>query len=164
MVYIYLITTWTQIKASLKIVACLHIRFYSLAFKIPKKYMNKYTNICIGTHIQACFQGACLSLPTLILWIIQAFKNFILDLLSWWLDFIQRPVYLQGGNMVCSVNKCHQEVYLVVIYWPCLIYVTKHVKDPYLSVIRVGHFFPSAGFCLSLCRLHVLNRDVKMIQ
>ena len=42
--------------------------------------------------------------------------------------------------------------------------VIMHVKDPQLSVIRVGHRVPLAGFCLSLCSLHVLNRDVNMIQ
>ena len=44
------------------------------------------------------------------------------------------------------------------------IYVIMHVKDPQLSVIRVGHHVPLAGFCLSLYGLHVLNRDVYMIR
>ena len=42
--------------------------------------------------------------------------------------------------------------------------VMMHVKDPYLSVVRVGHRVPLAGFCLSLYDLHALNRDVNMIQ
>ena len=33
-----------------------------------------------------------------------------------------------------------------------------------LSVVRVGHRVPSAGFCLSLYSLHVLNRDINTIQ
>ena len=45
-----------------------------------------------------------------------------------------------------------------------LVYMIMHVKDPYLSVIRVGHRVPLAGFCLSLYGLHVLNRDVNIIQ
>ena len=39
-----------------------------------------------------------------------------------------------------------------------------HVKDPQLSVVRVGHRFLLAGFCLSLYGLRVLNREVNMIQ
>ena len=42
--------------------------------------------------------------------------------------------------------------------------VIMHVKDPLLSVIRVGHCVPSAGLFLSLYSLHVLNRDVNLIQ
>ena len=42
--------------------------------------------------------------------------------------------------------------------------VIMHIKDPYLSVVRVGHCVPLAGFCLSLYDLHALNRDVNMIQ
>ena len=44
------------------------------------------------------------------------------------------------------------------------VYVIMHVKDLYLSVIIVGHRVPLAGFCRSLYGLHVLNRDVNMIQ
>ena len=44
------------------------------------------------------------------------------------------------------------------------VYVVMHLKDPQPSVIRVGHLVPLAGFCLSLYRLHTLNRDVNMIQ
>ena len=43
------------------------------------------------------------------------------------------------------------------------VYVIIHVKDPRPSVLRVGHFVPLAGFCLSLYSLHVLNRGVNMI-
>ena len=44
------------------------------------------------------------------------------------------------------------------------VYVIMHVKDPLLSVVRVGHCVPLADLCLSLHSLHVLNRDVNMIQ
>ena len=44
------------------------------------------------------------------------------------------------------------------------VYMILHVKDPLLSVVGVGHRVPLAGFCLSLYSLHVLNRDVNMIQ
>ena len=43
-------------------------------------------------------------------------------------------------------------------------YVIMHVKDPQLSVIRVWHYVPLAGFCLSLYSLHVLNRDINIIE
>ena len=33
-----------------------------------------------------------------------------------------------------------------------------------LSIVRVGHCVPLADFCLSLFGLHVLNRDVNIIQ
>ena len=46
-------------------------------------------------------------------------------------------------------------------YYVCVI---MHVKDPLLSVLRVGHYVPLASFCLSLYDLHALNRDVNMIQ
>ena len=46
-------------------------------------------------------------------------------------------------------------------YYVCVI---MHVKDPYLSVVRVGHCVPLAVFFLSLYDLHALNRDVNMIQ
>ena len=39
-----------------------------------------------------------------------------------------------------------------------------HEEDPKLSVVRVGHRVPLAGLCLSLYSLHMLNRDVNMIQ
>ena len=39
-----------------------------------------------------------------------------------------------------------------------------HVKDPWLSDVRLGHCVPLAGFCLSLYGLYVLNMDVNMIQ
>ena len=40
------------------------------------------------------------------------------------------------------------------------VYVIMHVKDPQLSVVRVGHRVPLVGFCLSLYVLHVLSRDI----
>ena len=46
-------------------------------------------------------------------------------------------------------------------YYVCVI---MHVKDPLLSVVRIGHRAPLEGFCLSKYSLHVLNRDVNMIQ
>ena len=48
---------------------------------------------------------------------------------------------------------------------PCYhVYVIMRVKDIQLSVVRVGHFFALADFCLSLYGQHVLNRDVIMTQ
>ena len=46
------------------------------------------------------------------------------------------------------------------------VYMIMHVKDIKLSVVRVVHRVPLAGFCvfLSLYSLHVLNRDVNTIQ
>ena len=44
------------------------------------------------------------------------------------------------------------------------VYVIMHVKDPLLSVVRVGHHVPLAGFYLSLYSLHMLNRSINMIQ
>ena len=44
------------------------------------------------------------------------------------------------------------------------VYVIMHVIDPSLPIVRVGHRVPLVGFCLSLYGLHVLNRDVNMIQ
>ena len=42
----------------------------------------------------------------------------------------------------------------------CLIMSNVKLKDPLLSVVRVGYRVPLADFCLSLYSLHVLNRDV----
>ena len=39
-----------------------------------------------------------------------------------------------------------------------------HVKDPKISVVKIGHCDLLAGFCMSLYSLHVLNWDVNMIQ
>ena len=48
---------------------------------------------------------------------------------------------------------------------PCVtMSVIMHATDPQLSVVRVGHCVMSAGSCLSLYSLHVLNRYVNMIQ
>ena len=44
------------------------------------------------------------------------------------------------------------------------VYEMMNVKDPQLSVARVGHCVSLAGFCLYLHSLHVLNGDVKMMQ
>ena len=46
-------------------------------------------------------------------------------------------------------------------YYVCVI---MHVKDPQLSVVRVGHCVPLADLCLSLYSLHVPNGDVNIIQ
>ena len=40
------------------------------------------------------------------------------------------------------------------------VYMILHVKDPYLSVVRVEHCVLWTGFCVSLYRLHVLKWDV----
>ena len=37
----------------------------------------------------------------------------------------------------------------------------KHSDNLQLSVVKVGHYVPSADSCLSLDSLHVLNMDVK---
>ena len=42
--------------------------------------------------------------------------------------------------------------------------VIMHVKDPELFVVRVGRCVSLAGRCLSLYSLHMLYRDVNMIQ
>ena len=44
------------------------------------------------------------------------------------------------------------------------VYVIMQVKDPQLSVVRVGHRVPVAGFCLSLYNLHVLYENADMIK
>ena len=44
------------------------------------------------------------------------------------------------------------------------VYMIMHVNDPKLSVVGVGHCAPLAGFCLSIYSLHVLTRDVNMVQ
>ena len=66
----------------------------------------------------------------------------------------------------CVINSSSQCRRLVqkrpsICYY---VYVIMHVKDPQLSVVRVGHCVPLAGFCLCLYDLHALNRDVNMIQ
>ena len=45
-----------------------------------------------------------------------------------------------------------------------LVYVIMRVKGPYLSVVRVEHCTSLPVFYLSLHGLHVLDRDVNMIQ
>ena len=44
------------------------------------------------------------------------------------------------------------------------VYMIMHVKYPLHSVLRVGHHVLSAGFWLSLYSLHMLKRDVNIIQ
>ena len=44
------------------------------------------------------------------------------------------------------------------------VHVIMHVKDLYLSAIRVGHCVLFAGFCMSLYSLQVLNRDINTIK
>ena len=60
-------------------------------------------------------------------------------------------------------HQCRRQVHQSpsICYHVCVI---MHVKDPWLSVERVRHHVPLAGFCLSLYSLHVLNRDLYMIQ
>ena len=41
--------------------------------------------------------------------------------------------------------------------------VIMHVKDPQLSIVRIGHCVKVAVLCLSPYSLHVLNRDVDII-
>ena len=43
-------------------------------------------------------------------------------------------------------------------------HVIMHVEDPWLSVIRLGHCVPLVGFWLFLYSLHMLDRDVNVIQ
>ena len=67
--------------------------------------------------------------------------------------------YLIGYTVILSrllVHKGRSMCYHV--------YVITHVKDPELSVVRLGHRVKLAGFCLSLNCLHVLNMDVNIIQ
>ena len=48
---------------------------------------------------------------------------------------------------------------------PCYhVYVIMHVNDPWLSVVRVGHRVPLAGFCRFPYSVHVQNKDVNMMQ
>ena len=44
------------------------------------------------------------------------------------------------------------------------VYVIMHAKDPQLFVVRVGHCVSLADVCLPLYNLHVMNRDVNIIQ
>ena len=72
-------------------------------------------------------------------------------------------LFREGGMLSTCLHQCRQLVH----QRPSMchyVYVMMHVKDPQLSVVRVGHCVPLAGFCLSLYSLHVLNRDVNMIQ
>ena len=69
------------------------------------------------------------------------------------------------NSITILLTRSHQCQRLVkkrpaMCYYVCVI---MHVKDPQLSVIRVGHCVPLAGFCLPLYSLHVLNRDINMI-
>ena len=54
-------------------------------------------------------------------------------------------------SATCSSECCQGSAKAV----SCVI--IRHVKYPQLSIIRVGHCVPLAGFCLSLYRLHVLQ-------
>ena len=70
-------------------------------------------------------------------------------------------------SICVSLLTCSHQCRRLVQQRPSMCYyacVIMHVKDPQLSVIRVGHCGPLAGFCLSLYDLHALNRDVNMIQ
>ena len=87
---------------------------------------------------------------------------------------------IDGSHQLCSIHYDHVEN-LLAIYVPltccsrCLQLVQQkpchvltclimHVRDPQLSLIRKGHCVPVAGFCLPAYSLHMLNRDVNMIQ
>ena len=84
---------------------------------------------------------------------------------------------IDGSRQLCSVHHDHVDNSLACHYlapasatdWfmkgrvMCYhVYVIMHVKDPELSVVRVGHCVPLAGFGLSLYSPHVLNRDINM--
>ena len=69
------------------------------------------------------------------------------------------------------LSECHQRAPASAAYWfnkghaMCYhVYVIMHVNDPWISVGKIGHGVLSAGLRLSLYSLHVLNRDVNMIQ
>ena len=71
------------------------------------------------------------------------------------------PLVTERWNSITVLlTRSHQCRRLVqkrpsMCYYVCVI---MHVKDPQLSVVRVGHCVPLAGFCLSLCDLHALKQ------
>ena len=68
-----------------------------------------------------------------------------------------KPIVVINSSAANWCNEGHTMCYHV--------YVTmQHVKDLQLSVVRVGHHVPLAGFCQALHSLHVLNRGVNMMQ
>ena len=77
------------------------------------------------------------------------------------------PFVSEGWNatnmLSTSPHQCQRLVHqrLSMCYH---VYVIMQVKDPYLSVVTVRHCAPLADFRLSLYSLHVLNRDINMIQ
>ena len=81
-------------------------------------------------------------------------------------DRLDQLVTERWNSITVLLTRSHQCRRLVkkkpsMCYYVCVI---MHVKDPQLSVVRVGHCVPLTGFCLSLYDLHALNRDVNMIQ
>ena len=70
-----------------------------------------------------------------------------------------RAIYV---SLTCS-SQCRRLVQQKLSMC-CHFYVIMHVKDNYLSVVRVGHYILLAGLCLSLYGLYVLNREFLMIQ
>ena len=74
------------------------------------------------------------------------------------------PVCLLVSDMleIClanAANCCNKDCTMC-----CHVYVVMHVKDSDLSVIRVGQIVLLTGFCLPLYSIHMLNKDVNMLQ
>ena len=77
------------------------------------------------------------------------------------------PFVSERWHSTNMLLTCLHQCWRLVHKRPSMCYqvcVVMHLKDPWLSVVRVGHHVPSAGFCLSLYSLHVPNRVVNMIQ
>ena len=75
--------------------------------------------------------------------------------------------HFDNSHCICMSPTCSSQCCLLVQQRPyhvlsCLLIM--HVKDPQLSVVRVGYCVPLAGFYLSLYDLHALNMDFNMIQ
>ena len=70
------------------------------------------------------------------------------------------------NSITVALSRSHQCRRLVKKRRSMCHYVCEmiHVKDPQLSVVRVGHRVPLAGFCLSPYGLHMLDRDVNIFQ
>ena len=77
------------------------------------------------------------------------------------------PFVSERWNSITVLLNCSHQCWRLVQQRPSMcyhLYVIMIVKDSQFSVVRVGHCVLLAGFCLSLYDLHVLNRDVNMIQ
>ena len=72
-----------------------------------------------------------------------------------------RPSRFEPGTICFRNVEFYQHVINLSMCYH--VYVIMNAKDPWLSVVRIGHCVPSAGFCLCLYGLHVLSRDVNMI-